>query len=180
MDFTTITLNAAAKAMEDAVIPALAASGQRQAVEQAHLVWDAIRFARDRVDLIGERRRTEALDLIGLIGRLADLDVAHEVGTADRLHRIHDESLAVVADPETTAERYAALIRELGDELTSMLEVADRAGDQDRSTIERLVLDHALQRLELDRAWLLPMGFDPEPSTVADLRTLLGQGVSAS
>ncbi len=176
MDFTAITLTAAAKAMEDTVLPALADAGQRQALEQAHLVWDAITFCRDRVDLIAERRRTEATDLSALVGTLVQLDSVRGLRVHAALEHTHRLSLKRLHDAGTTAEELADLIRHLGEELTIVLEQVDSTDGQTRSEVERLILEHALRRLELDRSWLLPMGFDPEPAGVRDLRTLLRAG----
>ncbi|MGW0035117.1 hypothetical protein [Gordonia sp. NPDC003376] len=172
MDFITITLNAAAKAMEDAVLPALAAAGEQQALEQAHLVWDAITFVRDRVDLVATRRRTEAAALVELVGRLIDLDVIDDATTA-HLGDVRSAATTRIADPATTTEEYGALIADLGDEVTAVLHTADHLAPAARAGVEQTVLDHALRRLELDRSWLLPLGFDPEPASVADLDVLL-------
>ncbi|MBC2637632.1 MULTISPECIES: hypothetical protein [unclassified Rhodococcus (in: high G+C Gram-positive bacteria)] len=176
MDFTSITLNAAAKAMHDCVLPALASSGDRQALEQAHLVWDAIMFARDRVDLIDARRRTEVLELSTLMGQLMDLDSVRRLAVSDRMAQVHAESLQVLAHPASTAREYSDLGVKLGETLTSLLAEADDLAAPTRSEIERAVLDHSLRKLELDRAWLLPLGLDPDPSTVRDLQTLLKGG----
>ncbi|MGW4332858.1 hypothetical protein ACWEK5_08520 [Rhodococcus koreensis] len=173
MDFTSITLNAAAKAMQDCVLPALTSAGDRQALEQAHLVWDAIKFARDRVDLIDERRRTEALELCSLMGQLLDIDSVRQLQVMDEMARIHAESLAVLADPSTTALTFADLTIKLGATLSLLLTEADGMAAPYRGEIERAVLDHSLRKLELDRAWLFPLGFDPDPSSVRDVRVAL-------
>ncbi|WLP89055.1 hypothetical protein [Gordonia sp. NB41Y] len=177
MDYTTITLKAAAKAMEDAVLPALSAAGEQQALEQAHLVWDAIRFVADRVDLVAARRRAEAIALIDLVGRLAELDAVDDATTA-RLGGIRSAAMARIADPETTAEGYAVVIAGLGDEVTAVLRTADQLAPAQRAGVERTVLAHALRRLELDRSWLLPLGFDPDPAGVPELAGLLAAGTT--
>ena len=173
MDFTSITLNAAAKAMQDCVLPALASADDRQALEQAHLVWDAIKFARDRVDLIGERRRTEVLELCSLIGRLLEINSVRQLQVKDEIAQTHAESLAVLADPSATALTFADLTVRLGATLSSLLTEADGMAAPDRGEIERAVLDHSLRKLEVDRAWLFPLGFDPDPSSVRDVQVAL-------
>jgi hypothetical protein len=172
MDYTAITLNAAAKALEDTVLPALIAAGDKQATEQAHLVWDAVKFARDRVDLVSERRRLEAVELTDLIGQLGDLDEI-ESATESRLRDVRSAAHHRLDNPATSAEDYAALIERLGDEVTSVLREAYHFESDKRASVERLILEHGLRRLELDRSWLMPLGFDPEPATVRDLRVLL-------
>lgn len=174
MDFTIITLNAAAKAMSDTVLPTLSAAGNGPALEQAHLVRDAIEYARDRVDLIGERRRTEAIDQTDLIAQLLALGALGD-DTAVALAEARTTALRSLADPATSAEQTAAIISVLGERITALLAEIDSAAPESRAQVERAVLDHALRRLELDRAWLLPLGFDPEPSSVRDLRGLLAQ-----
>lgn len=173
MDFTSITLNAAAKAMADTVLPALVDAGQRQALEQAHLVWDAVTFCRDRVDLIAERRRTEALDLTALVSTLVQLDSVRGLPVRAGLEDIHRTAFERLNDAGTSAEECAELIRSLGETLNLVLDHVDKIDARSRSEVERLILEHALRRLELDRSWLLPMGFDPEPAKVQDLRALL-------
>lgn len=178
MDFTTITLNAAAKAMQDSVLPALAAANERQALEQAHLVWDALKFARDRVYLINERRRSDVSALCSLMGRLLELDAVKRLEIKEQLARVHAESLAALADPATTEDRYVDLSLNLGDTLSSLLAEVDGIAASLRAEIERTVLQHSLRKLELDRAWLLPLGFDPDPSSVQNLETLLKADVA--
>lgn len=173
MDYTAITLNAAAKAMQDSVIPALASSGEYHALEQAHLVWDALRFARDRVDVIGERRRIEAIELAALIDRLLQTEAADTLAVTPRIGRMLVTTRSALADPMTTAQVHEELSSALGEMLTELLEECDDSTPSLRSEIERAVLDHALRKLELDRAWLLPLGFDPDPSSVKDLQDLL-------
>lgn len=173
MDFTAITLNAAAKALHDSVLPTLAESGNRQALEQAHLVYDAITFARDRVDLVSERRRFEAVGLAELVGDLSRHE-AVDASTRDRLGTIHTHAENLIADAGTAARDYLDLISELGGGVEAALaSVASR--DDIRSEVEGMVLDRALERLELDRAWLLPLGFDPEPTGVKDISALLSR-----
>ncbi|WP_067650440.1 hypothetical protein [Nocardia harenae] len=175
MEFITITLGAAAKAMTDAVLPALLAAGDRQALEQAHLVRDAIEFARDRAELIGERRRAEALGLLELLGELLTLD-APGSPLAPRLTELRAAALRSLADPAADAGRWAGLGARMGQAVTAVLRAADDLDPGPRAAVERTVLRHALRGLELDRAWLLPLGFDPEPGSVRELSELLGTG----
>ncbi len=180
MDFTTVTLEAAGKAMSDVVIPAAVASGQLQAVEQAHLVRDAIDFVKARVDLVGDRRRYEALSRIEIAALL--LDEPELAGESSRaaLDAAVSTSRRVVADPGSSQCEYSATNDVLGEAITSMLTTMGRITDSTRSRLEKWVLGCAMKNLELDRSWLCPMGFDPEPDTVRPLEVLLLQKESSA
>jgi chromosome segregation ATPase len=55
----------------------------------------------------------------------------------------------------------------------SALEDVDELEAPVRSRLERLVLDAMDERLQIDRCWLLPLGFDPLPHTVAPIEAAL-------
>lgn len=173
MDFTTVTLGAAAKAMQDTVIPAAIASGQAQAAEQAHLVRDAILFARDRVHLVAARRRYEVVSTTEVIETLAtDPDVAG-LAVGEDLAEIVSASKSLTKDPSASAASYSDMAFRLGRTLDELCEAADTLAPDARSRIETAVLAHGMNRIELDRSWLMPLGFDPQPSTVVPVESLL-------
>lgn len=175
MDFTTITLGAAAKAMNDVVIPAAVNSGHAQAVEQAHLVRDAIVFAQSRIELIGDRRQFDLHTVTELLeGLLTDDDVA-TLPVAERLSDTVQASRDVLFNPSSAGRIFAAALYQSNETLTALLEEVDCFDPATRSRIEKIVHAYAMQRLEFDRSWLSPLGFDPEPATVRHVDVLLAE-----
>lgn len=137
------------------------------------LVMDAILFARDRVDLVAARRRYEVVSTTEAIEILsADPDVA-SLTFDENLDDIVRASKKLTGDASATATSYSEMSYRLGRTLDAICEAADTLEPDARRRIESAVLQHGMRRIELDRSWLIPLGFDPQPSTVVPMESLL-------
>ncbi|KAF0957159.1 hypothetical protein [Rhodococcus sp. T7] len=174
MDHIPTTARASARTMDNLVIPALLESGDGPAVEQAHLIRDFLQFVADRVHLVGPRIAFQLRHAVGLAESVV-VEAGHPTGSA------------VVALSDALAQARGAESLE-PDELMDLMDLLQRRmfavvrrtsehGDGVvAARLQRLVLDAMRERVEADRAWLAPMGFDPEPSTIGDLHALHGIG----
>lgn len=176
-DVTENGLRAAVKALTDIVAPAISHTDPL-AIEQLRLVVDYLEFVRRRLDFLHDRDRFEldhhlamarALDELGAPGSdhtMVLLKSALEDGA-------NTQALPAASSPElkSAAAALAAAIREL---------IRESAGfdAQIRRRVERCVLDATDARITFDRAWYLPLGFDPAGGEVPALADLLAKAPS--
>lgn len=168
MDHSTNTLTAAIKSLTDAVAPAVD-QDDPLAAQQLALVVDFLGFLRDRVPylhgraVIGLRRSIGLADQVRSEVEQIDGALAAELGEALQEGR-RRLSEATVSDEqlEEAAAWLDAVLREA-------LRAAPAGPPAARVTLERAVLaDHA-QAAAFERAWYLPLGFDPRPEDVPAL-----------
>lgn len=172
MDCTQNTMGAAIKAMQAIIIPAVASTGDSFAMEQAKLVTDFLAFAHQRLPLIGDREAHQLRAAIDLAGRL-EADGAG-LPAAPRLAGAREQAEAVLTDPRSNGAVRRRTTAEL-EAVTRLvvLESADAPDDQ-RRRIGRTVLVATTVQIAADRAWLLPLGFDPAPDSLEPAESALG------
>lgn len=173
-DVTENGLRAAVKALRDIVAPAIS-HADPLAIEQLRLVVDYLEFVRQRLDFFHERDRFELDHNLTMARALDALGVPGSDGTMALLgSAIQDGAnayaLAAASSPalKSAAATLAAAIREL---------IRESAGfdAQIRRRVERCVLDATDERITFDRAWYLPLGFDPAGGDVPALADLLAK-----
>jgi hypothetical protein len=176
-DVTENGLRAAVKALTDIVAPAINHTDPL-AIEQLRLVVDYLEFVRRRLDYLHDRDRFEldhnlamarALDTLGAPGSgatMALLKSAIQDGA-------HAQAFPAASSPalKSAAAALAAAVRELIRESAAF-------DAQIRLGIERCVLDATDERITFDRAWYLPLGFDPAGGEVPALADLLAKAPS--
>lgn len=151
MDYSNNSLRAAIRALETVVRPVVATASDAQAQDQLGLVIDALRFLEQRLPDLPARAAFSTRLILLLAGDLADLVGTAEPGRAAALRSVRRDDDA------------AAAVRELLRHWPSL------AGDQLRREVARLVLASERRRVEADRAWFAPLGFDPVPDTILSL-----------
>lgn len=172
MDRTDNHLRACIKALEDVIRPALDPADAR-AAEQYLLVTDYLRHLRGHLDRLGERARFETVHHLRIAKAIVGDATAVAPASADTLQEAIADGEAVLqraaaptVDVKAAAARLAAAIRgTVRDAATVDVEV--------RSRIERRVLDLSSEKIEFDRAWHLPQGLEPDPSSVLPLERAL-------
>lgn len=174
MDYTATSAEAAARAIDEVILPALDAGDNAPAIEQAHLVRDFLTFVAERVDLLGARQEFQHRHALDLAEAVESSDAPSLGGAArDRLRRSIANAAAMRRVPVASDARTAS-VEDLDGAVGDILRDAAESGDVDRSTrLRRLVIERMRTRVEADRAWLAPMGFDPDPDSLGDLTTLL-------
>lgn len=176
-DVTENGLRAAVKALTDIVAPALKHTDPL-AIEQLRLVVDYLEFVRRRLDFLYDRDRFEldhnlrmarALEGLGAPGsaRTTTLLKSAIQGGAKAQLRPDASSPSLKSDAATLAAAIRELIRE-----------AAGFDAPIRRRVERCVLDATDERITFDRAWYLPLGFDPAGGEVPALADLLAKAPS--
>lgn len=160
MDHSDNALRAAIKALEEVVAPALDPADP-QAAEQLVLVVDALKFLRERLDHLHDRARFDLRHHLALAHSIAeDVALDEEIEAATALYHCSD-----ARTPE---------LRQGAAALAAALRKVVRDADEDiRPRIERRIVAGERARIEADRAWHLPQGFDPDPGAVPPLEAAL-------
>lgn len=164
MDYTSNTVRASIRALETVVRPTVAATGDAQALDQLDFVSEALRFIELRLVDLPVRARFAARNSANLATSLAGL-------VADALP---DDAAALSRGATDAGTQHA----EGGSATAAVRQLIRRWPDLDehhRRAIAREVLRSERERVEADRAWFAPLGFDPHPDTISDLASALGE-----
>ncbi|MGD9661951.1 MAG: hypothetical protein AB7U63_11800 [Porticoccaceae bacterium] len=153
------------KAMEDVVIPAVDAT-EPMALEQAKLVLSSLRVLKDRLPLWYRYNRDELRRYLDLSrSLLAVIPSSDDTGK---------ELADVLAYGNRILEQAGTEPKELEDAIaacrSSIVKIMD-AMEQNgvsliHSEVGRLVLSASQTQLDRERAWLIPFGFESDPSTI--------------
>jgi len=172
IDATDTTLRASIKALREVVAPALDPDAA-QASEQLALVVDALDFLRARVALLEERERFLLEHDLALARAVrapaAACTPACAAALDDAIARGEDALQRAAARRAEVAEAGAAVAAALR-ELIRDAATADPAA---RDAIERETVRAARATITADRAWYLPLGFDPDPGSVPPIEAAL-------
>lgn len=171
-DHTDNALRAAIKALDDVVAPALDASNPL-AGEQLALVSRFLGFLRARLHYQEQRERFELRHYLALARALRP----HAACGPAHLASLFDEAIELGATLSDRAcvpakERPAAI-----DRLTAVVSVLVRSSaDAEpslRVRIERAVVLASRSLFDAQRAWYLPIGFEPDLKLVPPIETAL-------
>lgn len=163
------------KAMKDVVLPAVDPE-HKMAVEQASLVIAMLGLMAKHLPLAYRYDHDELSRYVALAGELSralhggavtkDAAQALEAGASNGAE-ILDRARAEPAELETA-------IIELRAEVSAAVLGVNQDGDEvSRARVRRLVMDAAKEQLDRERAWLIDMGFEPDPSAVPPIESLL-------
>jgi hypothetical protein len=175
-DHTDNALIAAIKALDEVVAPAIDASNPL-ALEQLKLVSRFLGFLRQRLPYQGQRDRFELQHYLALARELSPLVVGASLASAaQRLNQGIDDAATTIEDRDVSS----AQVRDAIDRLTTAISVLVRSvGSAEpalRDLIERKVVSASAALFDMQRAWYLPMGFEPDPERVPTVQATLAAG----
>jgi hypothetical protein len=172
MDHGENTLRAAIKSLRDTVTPAVD-PGDAQATEQLRLTIDFLEFLRTRLYDIHARTRYELRNQI----ETAEALLEKASGVSERAASELGGALVVASlayrDVDAHTKELRAASQRLWGSVRGVLRAARDAPDEVREAISILMLKGIEPLVELDSAWYLPFGFEPDPSVIPDLDQLL-------
>lgn len=178
MDYTRNTMRAAIKSLEAVITPTVEGTGESQAIEQVHLVTDFLRFAEQRIHLIADREVQQLRRAVELATNLDELLTG--TSARDQLMRCRHEAERVAGDPQRSSESVRRATAELESAIHDATLAADDLDPRKCTQVRRAILASAMDQANVDRAWLLPLGFDPDPDSLPDLRDALADGRKAA
>ncbi len=177
-DHTDNGLRAAIKALDEVVAPAIDASNPL-ATEQLRLVSRYLGFLRERLHYQSDRERYELWHYTALAQSILT-QMQPSTQTQSPLAQIQQRlALAVVAavplceDTSVALVKIRAALGPLTSAISALVRSVTNAQPSLRTPIERLVLDASKRLLDVQRAFYLPIGFEPDPSLVPTMDSAL-------
>lgn len=170
-------LIASIKALDDVVAKSIDASNPL-AREQLMLVSRYLGFVRQRLPHQFERDRFELDHYIALGQALAQLSAIDLVKGAPSLDSAVRNGEAVLEKPRATTAQVRAAIDELTTAISVLVRCVACADTDVRRSVERTVTVASKRLFDLQRAWYMPMGFEPDASLVPTLEQALAAPAS--
>ena len=184
MDHAENTLRAAVKGLTEVVAPAVD-HADAQARDQLKLIIAGLDFLLARLGLLSDRERFELEHNLALARGLAAESESASADGADGLaygRAALDDAVAVGAevagDPHATGETVRSASAALAAAIRDFVRQAADADADTQRRIDLRVLAATREWAAVDRAWYLPLGFDPTPDEVPAVETLLAVSVS--
>ncbi|OOL33590.1 hypothetical protein GQ85_00565 [Rhodococcus rhodochrous] len=172
MDHSENTLRAAIKSLRDTVAPAVDPTDP-QAVEQLRLTIDFLEFLRTRIYDIHARQRYELGRQIevahNLLGHAAELSA----DLCERLTNAVAQARTAHADAGAHTEELRASSQQLWAVVRGVIRTVRQAPEAVRNRIGTAVIAGIEPLVEMESAWYLPFGLEPDPASVPTLATLL-------
>ncbi|KQZ75654.1 MULTISPECIES: hypothetical protein [unclassified Nocardioides] len=170
-DHSENTLRAAIKSLRDTVTPAVDPSDP-QAAEQLRLTIDFLEFLRTRLYDVHARHRYE-LEHQMVVARSLLKD-AHQVSdrVGDAMIRALSTAAAAHADAATHTRDLQAASDSLWGSVRTLVREAAAAPEAVQERISTSILSGMEPLVELESAWYLPFGFEPDPESVTPLADL--------
>ena len=172
MDNTENTLRAVLKALTDVVGPAIEPSDVL-AREQLRLVTDYVKFVQQRLDYLEARERFELRHGLALARAVAAIDAPWSQPVRASLADAVAAGEPLVADAAAPVAALRAATAALGGAARRAVRESQGFPAGIRRAVELAVLDASEPRIRFERAWYLPLGFDPAASEVASLETVI-------
>jgi hypothetical protein len=172
-DHSFNALQAAVRAMEEVVIPALDPE-HPLAREQAHLVARYLALFSQRLNFIGARNRFELQRYLEIARDLQGDARTVSAAIGEALDRAIADGMALHDEVSALPSQWQAAARELAAVLTALVRTVSTGDPIQRRRIEERVLDGSRQLLEMQRAWFLPQGWELDPDALPQIQALLG------
>ncbi|MGE3599549.1 MAG: hypothetical protein AB7N70_28795 [Dehalococcoidia bacterium] len=168
----SLQLKVMIKAMEQVVLPAVDSSN-RIAVEQAGLVLTSLRVLEQRLPLWRAYVRDELTRLVRLVDDIVALDDVAQAGAPD-LVAAAGSARSLIGRPDAEAPELEQAAIDLRNGIGQLIADWESRGVTIHGTsVGRLVLDASKTQLDRERGWLLPFGFESDPSAIVPIERQL-------
>ncbi|WP_157117476.1 hypothetical protein [Nocardia vaccinii] len=146
-----------------------------QAVEQLRLTIDFLEFLRTRIYDIHARQRYELGRQLDLARALLDDAALITANIDEHLEGAWSRANAVYIDASAHTEDLRAASQHLWAAVRGVIRTARHAPEEIRNYIGAQIISGMEPLVEVDSAWYLPFGSEPEPARVPGLDDLLGR-----
>lgn len=171
MDQTKVSLRAAARALTDVVTLALV-PGNEQAKEQLRLAIDCIEFVVERIDWLHDRECFELNQHLRMAGALLEIPETNKLSQFLTLSTsVEEGKKALKSRPNLPQLRVVG--SDLAEAICTVVRTAAELPEPIRTQVERAVINASKARIDFERSWYAPLGFDPDPAEIMPLAELL-------
>ena len=170
-DHSLNALQSACRAMEEVVMPAIDAA-HPLAREQAGLVLKFLQLFGQRIEDLHAKNRFDLNCALQIAqGLHAHLGVSAAI--AADLKKALDRAQQLLGDPAAHTAELKSAATELDLVVTALLRTLSELDPEGFAQAQQVVLNHSLNRIQLQRAWFLPQGWEPSPDSIPKLDQLL-------
>ncbi|BCH23422.1 hypothetical protein [Mesorhizobium sp. L-8-3] len=162
MDQTDVGLKSVVKALTDTIAGAIDPA-DHLAREQLRLAASYVDFVRQRLDFIHARERYDLKHYVSLARQLLSIGLPPDMVTIAELRLHLDAAEALLGDPDARTDRTRATAMELAHAVSRIVQEAHQTSGQHSAAVDRAVLSASEEKLEMERIWYQPVGFDPAP-----------------
>lgn len=188
MDQTHVNIATAIRALKDVVAPAVDSTNAR-ASEQLRLSVEHLGFLLDRLDYLPERHYIELKYALQLAEDVLGKAAAFTSPEKDELTRAVSSALKTLKVHNATSQPYGQMpvplatlrrhTERINAGLSKLIQSSRRLPADVRASIEQCVIDHSAERIEFERVWYAPLGFDPHADELPDLNHWLERNSAA-
>lgn len=171
-DHSENTLRAAIKSLRDTVAPALDPTDD-QAQEQLRLTVEFLEFLRTRLYDLHPRHRYELGHQIEVAESLDEVVSDQRLGPAGLLAAAIERARGTYNDPASHTRELESSSEELWGTVRAVVRHVQAESPALRQRVAATVLTGVAPLVEMESAWYLPYGFEPDPTAITDLDTLL-------
>jgi hypothetical protein len=171
-DHTDNAIRAAIKAVRDVVAPSVDPTDPL-ANEQVRLVGDFLEFLQDRIDYVHDRQRFEVGHYVALADSLSAEAAACSPDVASRLQAAAKSARELLDRTDARSAELKAAAAHVAGAVRDLIRAADAADAETRRRVHRTVIAASKALLDLQRAWFLPQGFEPDPLALPTLESAL-------
>lgn len=177
-----IQIQSMIKAMTDVVLPAVDPE-HKMAQEQARLVIGMLNLLAQRLPFQFRYDCDELKRYVTLAGQLQE-----QVHGADKTRAATETMNACLSKGAAVLDRaraepgeVEAAVFDLRAAVSALVQAGAEEGDpSSRAALKQLILGAAKIQLDRERAWLISMGFEADPSVVPPIESLIGAGPRAA
>ncbi len=162
MDQTDVGLKSVVKALTDTVAGAIDPA-DHLAREQLRLAASYVDFVRKRLDFIHARERYDLKHYSSLARQLLAIGLPRNMGAIAELRFHLDAAKALLEDPDARTDRTRATAMELAHAVSLVIQEVHETSTPHAVVVDRAVLSASEEKLEMERIWYQPVGFDPAP-----------------
>jgi hypothetical protein len=162
MDQTNIGLQSVVKALIDTIAPAIDPS-DHLAKEQLRLAASYVDFIRQRLHLIHARERYDLRHYVALANEILAAGMPGDATSMVTLRSTLATAVPIVSDPAALTDEIRSTALELAHAVAAAVQEAHRAHPNCSQRVDMAVLAATEDKLELERLWYQPVGFDPSP-----------------
>ncbi|MBL8589905.1 MAG: hypothetical protein JNK46_15340 [Methylobacteriaceae bacterium] len=168
MDQTDVGLKSVVKALTDTVAGAIDPA-DHLAREQLKLAASYVDFVRQRLHLIHARERYDLTHYIALARALLAIGLPEASPAVAAMRAALGEAEPLARDPAALTGRIRLVAMELAHAVAGVVQDAHRTQSGVAPQIDRAVIAASEEKLEMERLWYRPIGFDPSPDVGARL-----------
>jgi hypothetical protein len=160
-DYTHNSLEAAIKSLEDVVAPSINPADPL-AIEQLRLTVDYLRFIKDRLDFLYDREKFDLRHHLVMAKKLRPQVTSIAALKNEDMDTIISYSEALLKNNTAPVTDFRSATAALAHLICQRIQEVKEVDEKLVLEIEKIVLRQSKERINMERSWYAPLGFDPQ------------------